>query len=80
MKGEVIKNCFKKAGFRQNDGSYNEESFVPDDKALDPPVWPEKAFGADSLSDLITFDNNVVDNEELTDEEVRATIEGCSEL
>ncbi|KAH6932309.1 hypothetical protein HPB50_004641 [Hyalomma asiaticum] len=82
VKGEVIKNCFRKAGFRQNDGSSDEESSVPDDETSDPSVWPQvrEAFGADSFSDFVTFDNGVVDNEELTDEEVRATIEGHSEL
>ncbi|KAH6933277.1 hypothetical protein HPB50_013931 [Hyalomma asiaticum] len=82
VKGEVIKNRFRKAGFRQNDGSSDKESSVPDDETSDPSVWPQvrEAFGADSFSDFVTFDNGVVDNEELTDEEVRATIEGRSEL
>ncbi|KAL3228010.1 hypothetical protein MRX96_003941 [Rhipicephalus microplus] len=39
-----------------------------------------EAFGADSFSDFVTFDNGVVDDEELTNEEVRATIESRCEL
>ncbi|KAL3187626.1 hypothetical protein MRX96_025112 [Rhipicephalus microplus] len=48
----------------------------------DPLVWHQvrEEFGADSFSDYVTFDNDVVDNEELTDEEVRATIEARSQL
>ncbi|KAL1427020.1 hypothetical protein MTO96_017768 [Rhipicephalus appendiculatus] len=82
VKGEVIKNCFRKAGFQQNYGSADEESSVPDDETSDPSMWPQlrEAFGADSFSDFVTFDHGIVDNEELTDEEVRATIEGRSEL
>ncbi|KAH6935735.1 hypothetical protein HPB50_008676 [Hyalomma asiaticum] len=79
---QVAVSATAKAGFRQNDGSSDEESSVPDDETSDPSVWPQvrEAFKADSFSDFVTFDNGVVDNEELTDEEVRATIKGRSEL
>lgn len=39
-----------------------------------------EAFRAESFSDVVGFDDCVVDNEELMDEEVRATIEGRAEL
>ncbi|KAH7932401.1 hypothetical protein HPB52_024612 [Rhipicephalus sanguineus] len=75
-----------KAGFQQNDSIAEEESSVPDDetspedKPSDPSVWPQvmEAFGADSFSDFVTFDNGVIDNEQLSDKKVRATIEGRS--
>ncbi|KAL3188157.1 hypothetical protein MRX96_004150 [Rhipicephalus microplus] len=56
--------------------------FVPDEETFDPSVWPQvgETFGADSFSDFFTFDNDVIDNEELTDEKVRAMIETCFEL
>ncbi|KAH8040017.1 hypothetical protein HPB51_009273 [Rhipicephalus microplus] len=75
----------RKAGFLQHDGSAHdsadEESSVADETSC-PLVWPQvrEAFGADSFSDFVTLDNGVVDDEELTNEEVRATIESRCEL
>lgn len=45
-------------------------------------MWPRirETFGAESFSDFVSFDDCVVDNEELTDEDLRATIEGRAEL
>ncbi|KAH8021416.1 hypothetical protein HPB51_015596 [Rhipicephalus microplus] len=85
VRGIVIKNCFKKTSFQQNDGSADnsadEELCVPDETS-DPSVWPQvrEAFGADSFSDFVRFDNGVIDNKELTDEVVRVMIEACSEM
>ncbi|KAH8039484.1 hypothetical protein HPB51_007386 [Rhipicephalus microplus] len=85
VRAKVIKNCFRKAGFLQHDGSADdsadEQPSVPDETS-DPPVWPQvrEAFRADSFSDFVTFDSDVVEHEELTDEEVRATIETRSQL
>lgn len=39
-----------------------------------------EAFGAESFSDFIPIDDCVVDNEQLTNEEVNATTEGHSQL
>lgn len=85
LKADVIKNCFRKAGFLRNSGTASEESCDVDEPSGpddEPSVWPRirEAFGAESFSDFVSFDDCVVDNEELTDEDLRAAIEGRAEL
>ncbi|KAH6928818.1 hypothetical protein HPB50_020115 [Hyalomma asiaticum] len=57
------------------------QSSIPDEPS-DPSVWPQvrEAFGAESFSDFVTFNDCVINNEQLTDEDLRAAIEGRSDL
>ncbi|KAH6936579.1 hypothetical protein HPB50_019207 [Hyalomma asiaticum] len=82
LKTEVVKNCFSKAGFERDiNEAASEESSIPDEPS-GPSVWPQvrEAFRAESFSDFVTFNNCVSNNKQLTDEDLRATIEGRSEL
>lgn len=45
-------------------------------------MWPQvtDAFQAKNFSEFVTFDNSIVDNKQLLDEKMGATIDGRSEL
>ncbi|KAL1415174.1 hypothetical protein MTO96_029690 [Rhipicephalus appendiculatus] len=72
LKSDVIRNCFRKAGFcRANDAP----SAAPQDPSV-PSVWPQiqEAFGAEDFADFVSFDDAIVDSEQLTDGEIAALV------
>ncbi|KAH7973318.1 hypothetical protein HPB52_024126 [Rhipicephalus sanguineus] len=77
LKSDVIRNCFRKAGFcRAN----NAPSTAPQDPCV-PSVWPQiqEAFGAEDFADFVSFDNGIVDSEQLTDDEIVALVKNSSD-
>ncbi|KAH6933260.1 hypothetical protein HPB50_013886 [Hyalomma asiaticum] len=77
LKSDVICNCFRKAGFcRANDAP----STAPQDPCV-PSVWPQiqEAFGAEDFADFVSFDDGIVDSEQLTDDEIAALVKNSSD-
>lgn len=79
LKADVIKNGFRRTRFLRNSKTASQASSALDNK---PSVWfrIREAFGAQSFSDFIPFDECVVDNEQVTNEEVNTPTEGRSQL
>ncbi|KAH7954526.1 hypothetical protein HPB49_019400 [Dermacentor silvarum] len=77
LKSDVIRNCFRQAGFcRANDAP----STAPQDPCV-PSVWPQiqEAFGAEDFADFVSFDDGIVDSEQLTDDEIAALVKNSSD-
>ncbi|KAH7984796.1 hypothetical protein HPB49_025732 [Dermacentor silvarum] len=77
LKSDVIHNCFRQAGFcRANDAP----STAPQDPCV-PSVWPQiqEAFGAEDFADFVSFDDGIVDSEQLTDDEIAALVKNSSD-
>ncbi|KAG0433519.1 hypothetical protein HPB47_019824 [Ixodes persulcatus] len=80
LKRDTIRNCFRKAGFCREDDAPTTPSAEPQEPCV-PTVWPQiqEAFGAEDFADFVSFDDDVVNNEELTDDEIVAQVRNCSD-
>uniref|UniRef100_A0A147BDF0 Putative tick transposon n=1 Tax=Ixodes ricinus TaxID=34613 RepID=A0A147BDF0_IXORI len=80
LKRDTIRNCFRKAGFCREDDAPTTPSAEPQEPCV-PTVWPQiqEAFGAEDFADFVSFDDDVVNTEDLTDDEIVAQVRNCSD-